>query len=81
MARRKIGATDHTTMLLLFGGVAVVGIYLLTRPQTILPPGSTPYYGATPYNPANTTAQDIQAGGSAVSNILNILGNQGVIGG
>jgi hypothetical protein len=87
MPRRSILGKVDTGTILLIGGVAIVGLYLLSRPATIpgyVPAGPggalVPNYGGYPYSPANTTAQDIQAGGSALSNVLNILGNQGVIG-
>jgi hypothetical protein len=72
---------DATTILLVGGGI--LAVYLLTRPTTPTPqqlPVYNPY--PTGYNPAaqaNPTAQDISAGGTAVSQILNSLSSGGVI--
>lgn len=75
---------DSSTLLI--AGVAVVGVYLLTRPKTpTYPVGYNPYAGTaglpTGYNPyaiqqqGSTTAQDIAAGGTALEGLANIIGN------
>lgn len=69
------------TNTLLIAGVAVAGLYLLTRPKT---PVYNPYSTGLPaYNPyalpasqqPNSTASIISASGSALSSISDIIGN------
>lgn len=66
---------DSNTLII--GVVGIAAIYLLTRPKAI-----TPTYIPTAINPAlsqpyagNTTAQDINAGASALTALGNTLGN------
>lgn len=73
---------DTTTLLLI--GAAAVGVYLLTRPR---PMATTPVYTTNPYavnpyavnpyaaTPTNATAQDIAAGGSALSSLATAVSN------
>lgn len=77
------------TDTLLLIGAAAVGVYLLTRPKVpTYPVGYNPYgTGVNAYNPygqpalstqqysGNTTAQDIAAGGSALSALSDLIGN------
>jgi hypothetical protein len=84
MARRKVGAMNTTTLVVL--GIAAVGIlYLMTRPQvqTIQTSAGTLVTGPggmTTLLPANQTAQDIAATSSGLSSLANTLANQGIIG-
>ncbi len=85
---------QKSTQTILIAGAAVVGVYLLSRRGTTTNPYGYPsgYVPGSPaYNPAypggysaqpgtSSTAQDIAAGGSALSSIANILGNFGVFG-
>lgn len=74
---------DTNTLLLI--GAAAVGVYLLTKPKTTMPVGYNPYLpaGYNPYAAAtpaaayqgNTTAQDINAGASALSSLSDLIGN------
>jgi hypothetical protein len=72
---------DATTLLLL--AAAAVGVYLITRPKPAPAPVYNPYpAGYSPYSaPVNTTAQDINAGSSAISNIIKSLGQSGLFDG
>lgn len=77
------------TDTLLLIGAAAVGVYLLTRPRVpTYPQAYNPYAGTTglpTYNPyggtalpqyaGNATAQDIAAGGSALSALSDLIGN------
>jgi len=74
-----MGKIDTTTLLLI--GAAVVAVYLLTKKPTV-----TPMYTTTPslypagYNPylaaqPNATAQDIAAGGTALSQLATAASN------
>jgi hypothetical protein len=76
-----------TNDLLIIGAVGV-GVYLLTRPRVTYPPtypagypATYPQTGLPAYNPyggqyaGNATAQDIAAGGSALSALGDIIGN------
>ena len=65
------------TNTLLIGAVAVVGIYMLTRPKTVTPVyTTTPAINALQPNYAgNTTAQDISAGASALTALGNTISN------
>jgi hypothetical protein len=72
---------DSTTLLL--GVVGIAAVYLMTKPATVTPTympttvASTPVYSAgSPYaSPTNTVAQDINAGGSALNSIANLIGD------
>jgi hypothetical protein len=77
-----MGKINTNTLLLI--GAGVVGVYLLTRPKV---PVYNPYQTGLPaYNPyqtglpaaqypGNTTAQDINAGASALSSLSDLIGN------
>lgn len=77
--RKRVSGIDTTTILI--AGGAAVAVYLLTRPKTptYAPPYQTPVYNPaylqSVSNPPNQTAQDIAAGGTAVSSILNAISN------
>jgi hypothetical protein len=83
MPRRKVGAMNTETMILL-GVVAIAGIYFLTRTtaQPVSPYGTTLVTGpgGQVLLPGNTTAQDIAAGSSGASNIINSLNQAGIFG-
>lgn len=70
---------DTNTLLII--GAAAVGVYLLTRPTTPVPAFSTSVYNpyasaALPANYAgNTTAQDINAGATALTALGNTISN------
>lgn len=72
------------TETLLIVGAAAVGVYLLTRPRVTYPQTTAynPYATQPAYNPyatqqyaGNQTAQDIAAGGSALSSLSDLIGN------
>ena len=65
------------TNTLLIGVVAIAGIYLLTRPKTVTP-AYNPYLTAplaTTNYAGNTTAQDINAGATALSALGDTISN------
>lgn len=77
MARRKkIGM--KTGDMVLFGGVGLLAVYLLTKKPT-----TTPYYPPTGYppytgypvqsNPGNSTSSIISASGSALGDIISSI--------
>lgn len=78
--RKRVSGGVNTTTLLLAGGAAVA-VYLLTRPKTptYVSPYQTPVYNPaylqSVANPPNQTAQDISAGGTALTSILNAISN------
>jgi hypothetical protein len=82
MSRKKIAGMNQETLLIV-GAVALVGIYFLTRTQAtptasggLLVTGP----GGLSYLPGNTTAQDISAGASGASSLVNSLNNAGIFG-
>lgn len=76
MSKRRVGADNTNTILLVVGGIAVVGagIYLMTRPSTTLPTNTT-VYRPPATGLTNSTAQQIAAGGTAVSEIIEAIGD------
>jgi hypothetical protein len=74
------------TSTLLIAGAAAVGVYLLTRPKTVVNPTINPYTGL-PYTAAtvqagmyntqqqSTVAQDIAAGSTALKSLSDLIGN------
>lgn len=83
MSRRSVGKINTETLLII-GGIAVIGIYFLTRPPQAIPiPGGGTLLtgsGGSTYYPGDPTASIISAGGGAASSILNSLIQGGVIG-
>ncbi len=70
-SRRRVGATSTETLL--YVGLGLAAVYLLTRPKTVTPPlvtypaGYLPASTNTPLNTAITT------GGSVLNNLINNL--------
>jgi hypothetical protein len=76
MARKRVGADNTTTILLVVGGLAAVGavVYFMSKQGSTIPPSTTIYRPPTP-GLTNSTAQEIAAGGTAVSSIIEAIGD------
>lgn len=81
--RRRVGKISTETMLIL-GVIGIAGVYFLTRTKAVAvnPYGTTLVTGPQGQYllPGNTTAQDINAGASGASSIINSLANAGIFG-